>query len=294
MSRTYIQSLFKKGLVTLGGRSIKKGHVLTKGDKVLVDDFIRPDERTLIPNPSLVLQKVHEAGSYWVIDKPSGLPTHPNDFEDTHTVANALLAAYPSAQQVGEDPLRPGIVHRLDTHTSGLLILALTPSSFVHFRTLFNERKVKKSYLALVLGRVEKAGEIHKPIAHHEKNPRKMVVVEKGARFRSTPREATTLYEPINIMEHHTLLLVKTLTGRMHQVRVHLSSIGHPLCGDRLYQKPGDRPKDRSGLTHRHFLHANQITFTDPDGRSVTLSSALPAELQAVVGSDPSLSRAVS
>jgi 23S rRNA-/tRNA-specific pseudouridylate synthase len=139
---------------------------------------------------------------------------------------------------------------------------------------------VKKKYLALVLGDMEAEGVICTPLAHHPTNPRKMVAVTPGARHRSRVREAQTQYVPRERFGDFTLLEVQTRTGRMHQVRVHLSSVGHPLAGDRLYQTSAERQKDRSGLD-RHFLHACRLEFRLPPPNQLKIfESSLPGPLQ--------------
>lgn len=282
LSRSYLHRLIENGTVRVGGKPVKKGHMLRAGDVVQVGAFLLPTERAIAPNPALPFPVVHAARDYVVVDKPPAMPTHPNDFDDASTLANAALARHPEIATVGDDPLRPGIVHRLDGDTSGLIVVALTPLGFAHFRGLFDRREMKKAYLALVLGEVRAAGKIARPLAHHPRNPRKMVVVEPGKSHRSKAREASTEYEPVEAFVGYTLVRARTLTGRMHQVRVHLAGAGYPLCGDALYQEGHHRQKDRSG-SPRHFLHASELAFTDPEGRAVRLTSEPPADLAAVL-----------
>ena len=283
ISRAYIQELIGRGLVQVNGKRVRKGEVVSEGDNVTVDSFILPQERRIDPNPEIPLDIVWKSDDFLVINKPAGLPTHPNDYKDRHSLANALIAHFPIAQGVGDDALRPGIVHRLDTDTSGLLLVALTESTFRQLRKLFDERKVKKKYLALVLGEVRTKGRVDTPVAHHPKNPRKMIVAKPGVTVRSQVREAVTEYEPLEKFKGYTLLVVQTKSGRMHQVRVHLSSIGHPLAGDRIYQTPKDRQTDRSELK-RHFLHASEIAFPLPSSNRVkTFTVSLPSELEALL-----------
>jgi len=284
ISRNYLSDLFSKKSVTVNGSSVKKGHVLKTGDVVVIESFLHPSERTIHPNKARTLPIVHRSEEYVIIDKPYGLPTHPNDYLDTDTVANIMLGMFPQIDGVGDDPLRPGIVHRLDTNTSGLLIVALTAGAFKHFRSLFDAREVKKTYAALVLGSVPASGKVTTSLAHHQKNRRKMIAVERGQSYRSKVREAVSEYEVVESFEGYTLLNIRTLTGRMHQVRVHMSSINHPLCGDRLYQTPKDVQRDTVGLIDRHFLHASLIKFPDMGTKKVVeVCSSLPNELKAIL-----------
>lgn len=286
LSRAYVAELIGNGTVRVNGAPARKGKMLAPGDVVEVEPFLRPEERRIDPSPEIPLSIVFQSEELIVVDKPAGLPTHPNDYSDRSTLANALLARFPEIAEVGDDRLRPGIVHRLDTDTSGLLLVARTEESFRTLRKLFDERKVKKTYWALVLGDVASGGEVTTPVAHHPRNPRKMVAVTSEVRkregFRSRVREAKTLYEPLERFNGYTLLEVRTLTGRMHQVRVHLSSIGHPLAGDRLYQTPKERQNDRLGL-HRHFLHAVKVELEIIKNNHSIFKSDLHFDLRNVV-----------
>lgn len=281
LSRAYVADLIDQGLVRVNGIKVRKAKTLSKGDTIEVDPFLRPEERRIQPNPDLPLKIVWESEEMLVVDKQPNLPTHPNDFQDKETLANILVARFPEISEVGEDPLRPGIVHRLDTNTSGLLLVAKTQEMFLYLRSQFDERKVKKTYQALVLGEVPEKGEIDTPLAHHPTNPRKMVAVthelQKKGRFRSKVREAKTLYEPIETFDDYTLLEVRTLTGRMHQVRVHLASIGHPLAGDKLYQSQKERQQDHLNLD-RHFLHAVKVILHQKGSKELNTYDSIPSD----------------
>ncbi|MFC1890296.1 pseudouridine synthase, partial [Thermodesulfobacteriota bacterium] len=176
ISRAYLQQVIKRGTVLLNGKKAKKGETVCSGDEVIIVEMVHPDERRIGPNDRIDLPVVHKEADFAVIDKPAGLPTHPNNYEDRNTVANAMLAMHPEIEDVGEDRLRPGIVHRLDTNTSGLLAVALTQQAYTHLRKQFDERKVRKEYLALVLGDPPPDGEIDLPLAHHPTDPRRMRV----------------------------------------------------------------------------------------------------------------------
>ena len=264
ISRSYLQQLIGKGLVLVNHKKVKKGSLIRPGDEIEILPFVAPNDRIIEPNPAITYKTVQTYENYVVVEKPPYLPTHPNQFDDRNSFANALVAHHPEVIGIGDDALRPGIVHRLDTNTSGLMLAALTKTGFDELRKLFNERKIHKTYVALVVGSLPKSGTIETDIAHHEKNPRRMVAItSKKVLFRSRRREAKTLYETIESFDGYSLVKMQTLTGRMHQVRVHLSSIGYPLVGDTLYQSPKEKNLDRLGLT-RHFLHATDIEFVDP------------------------------
>ncbi|MEZ4703893.1 MAG: RluA family pseudouridine synthase [Bdellovibrionota bacterium] len=260
VSRAYLQEKLQQGVFKLNGKKAKKGSVVFPQDRLWVEGFVHPDQRRIQVNENLDIVIRQEFDHYAVISKAAGIASHPNRFDDATTVANWIIARFPKAIDVGEDPLRPGIVHRLDTNTSGLMFVAKTQEGYQHLRSLFDARKVQKTYWALVLGQTPSEGRIDFPIAHHEKNPRKMVAIKNDMqRYRSRLRHAQTLYECVHQNEKHSLLRVQTLTGRMHQVRVHLSAIGFPLVGDPLYQN-GHGAKDVSGAK-RHFLHARSLQW---------------------------------
>jgi len=284
-SRSHAARLVRDGQVLVDGRPAAKGADVTAGSTVIVRAFVPPAEREVPANPELPVHVVHEDADVVVLDKPPGLPTHPNRFDDDHTVVSFLLARYPEIRGVGDDRLRPGIAHRLDTDTSGLLVAARTRAAYDHLRHQFDLRHVEKDYLALVLG-VPRAleGEIDLPLGHHPSDPRRMVAVTgERVRTRGDPRPARTRYETIERFgTEFALLRVATLSGRMHQVRVHLDAIGHPLAGDVLYLGPRRRKRDSSGL-ERHFLHAARLAFEHPAGGRLELRSPLPPDLAATL-----------
>ncbi len=264
ISRSYLQQMIEEGKIWVNRKKSRKGNVLQAGDKIEILPFVQPDDRIIEASSAVQFHVLREFENYIVLEKPPFLPTHPNQFLDRNTLANGLVARYPQIIGVGDDSLRPGIVHRLDTNTSGVMLAALTADGFKELRNLFNVRKIHKTYLALVIGNITMPGSIDTDLAHHVKNPRKMVAVTSDTMsYRSTKRQARTLYEPIEAFGDYTLVRVQTLTGRMHQVRVHMASIGHPLVGDELYQSPKEKNLDKLGLT-RHFLHAVSIEFVDP------------------------------
>ncbi len=283
ISRSYVQRAIEGGQVTVGDRRRAKGFLLSEGDEVRLDRFVRPDERTLAPNASLAVGIVHEDEHLLVIDKPAGMPVHPNDYDDTGTVVNFLLSSYPEVVGVGEGPLRPGIVHRLDTGTTGLLLVARTARAYEGLKSQFVERRVRKHYYALALGDVASPGRIDSPLAHDPKNARRMKVVATAEEFaKLNARDALTEYEPWQRLSGDaTLLWVAILTGRMHQIRVHLASLGHPLCGDLLYQNSAQKSRDLSRLA-RPGLHAARLKLDHPvSGRPLLFESPLPEDLSA-------------
>ncbi|HEV8325822.1 MAG TPA: RluA family pseudouridine synthase [Myxococcota bacterium] len=288
VSRSYAARLVAAGQVAVDGRPARKGEEVTSGMVVAVHGFVPPAERALAANPEIAVHVAFEDADVVVVDKPPRLPSHPNRWEEDRTLVSFLLARYPEMRDVGDDPLRPGIAHRLDTDTSGLLLAARNDPAWRAVRAQFDARTVEKEYLALVLGVPrDGAGEIVMPVGHHPGDPRRMVAVTGDrVRTRGEPRPATTRYEVLERFGGATplaLLRVQTLTGRMHQVRVHLDAIGHPLAGDTLYLGPRRRKRDTSGLD-RHFLHAARLCFTHPTRATrLDLRAPLPPDLEAAL-----------
>jgi len=236
----------------------------------------------LKPNPSIKLKVVFENKDIVVIDKPSGLTVHPVNPEQDDTLVNGLIASYPEIKNVGDDALRPGIVHRLDKDTSGLMVVAKNNTAFEYLKKQFAERKVIKKYLALVCGQVkDKRGIITKAISLSKKDHKK-----RSALLDDKAKKAWTEYQVLKIFKDYTLLEVKPKTGRTHQIRVHLASIGHPLAGDKQYKfKRQPWPEN----LNRQFLHAAYLKFQLPDGKIMEFKSELPKNLEEVIGTVPNL-----
>lgn len=220
---------------------------------------------------------IHAEDDFLALDKPAGIAVHRGAGVKGETVVDWLVEKYPEIQRVGDDPKeRPGIVHRLDKDTSGVMIVARSQQAFEDLKQLFKERKIEKTYLALVLGAPKKkSGTIDAPIGRSAANPTKRGT---GARARGS-RTAVTEYRTLERLGAWTLLEAKPKTGRMHQIRVHLASIGHPVAGDRTY---GGSRTALPGLG-RQFLHAWRLSFSYPEGRRWQFEAALPEDLDAVL-----------
>lgn len=224
---------------------------------------------------------VFESPDFIVINKPAGLLTHPvNEKDASPSVVSWLIEKYPEIKGVGEDlpagrqVLRPGIVHRLDKETSGLMIIARTQEAFIYFKKQFQEHRIKKTYLALVYGILKnKEGTIDSPLGK--------IGAKQTTRIHGTrdlkERSAVTDYKVLKEYGDYSLLEVSPQTGRTHQIRVHLKSIGHPIVGDLLYGSPRGRAAAR-GI--RLFLHAQKLAFTSPTGQAFAFEADLPPELE--------------
>ena len=240
----------------------------------------RPSPTCISMNPT----QLYINEDFLIIDKPSGLVVHPANINDTqNSVVSWLIKKYPEIKNVGEDPARPGIVHRLDKETSGLMLIARTQEAFKYFKKQFQERKINKTYIALVHGIVKKdEGFVDVPLGKIGTKQTTKITGKKQL----VPREAYTEFKvlqrfenpPKSIIENPlTLLEVYPKTGRMHQIRVHLNHINYPILCDPLY---GGRRKTCPPQLGRLFLHATKISFITQQGKEMTFSSDLAPELK--------------
>lgn len=268
-SRAQIQELIRTGRVRVDGRVVKPSYRLESGDQVMAE--VPPLEPvTLKPQP-IPLDIVYEDGDVLVVNKPPGLVVHPAPGHEEGTLVNALLAYDPELARAGTE--RPGIVHRLDKGTSGLIIVARHPAALHYLQRAFAERKVEKVYLALVEGHLQPPqGLIDAPVGRDPRNRKKMAVLAKGG------RPAQTAYRVLELLDEYTLIEVQPLTGRTHQIRVHLAALGHPVAGDRVY----GRRRQHLEL-ERPFLHAWQLRLKLPSGVEHTFVAPLPSDLRRVL-----------
>lgn len=274
-SRAYLRKQIKSDAVSVNKEIKKPSYILKENDKVAAE-ILPPPKISLEPDATIVLKIVYEDNNVIIIDKPAGLTVHPSETKKGGTLVNALIAYYPPLRQVGDDPIRPGLVHRLDKDTSGLMIIAKNNFAFEWLKKQFQERKVQKKYLALVVGAPkESSGIIKTYLARSKSDPTKQQVGIKPI-----DREAITEYKTVKNFRDFTLFEVHPKTGRMHQIRVHLAWLGCPVAGDIKYgRKTMPVP---AGLT-RQFLHATELTITLPDGQKKTLMSPLPENLKQTI-----------
>jgi 23S rRNA pseudouridine1911/1915/1917 synthase len=265
ISRSYVKRLLDGGLVTIDGRVPKASEKVSEGAEIAVE--VPPPEELSLEPQRIPVTIIYQDNDIIVVDKPAGLTVHPAPGHPSGTLVNALLALCPDLQGIA-GTLRPGIVHRLDKDTSGLLVVAKNDRAMRALQSQLAERHVHKTYLALVHGvPTPREGQIEAPIGRSPKNRKKMAVIENG-------REATTRYKVREELRGHALLEVEPVTGRTHQIRVHLSAIGHPIVGDSVYGRP-------SPVLDRQFLHAWRLAFAMPlGGRQVEFESPLPPDLR--------------
>lgn len=279
LSRSFVQRLIGEGRLTADGQPLRSNAVVAPGTALELD--VPPPEAAphLAPDPSIPVRVAYEDADVLVVDKPAGLVVHPSPGHWDGTLVNALLARAPDgADGYGgiAGVRRPGIVHRLDRDTSGLLMVAKSDAAQSSLMAQLKARRVKKTYLALAAGALEAAvGRIEAPIGRDPKNRQRMAVVTDG-------RQAVTGYRVRERLPGWTLLELDLITGRTHQIRVHLAALGHPVAGDPVYGT-GTSRRGPDGLD-RLFLHAWRLEFTTPsDGRLVRVESPLPAELETVL-----------
>ena len=273
MSRRLVRRLIAEGAVCVNGRPAAKGVRVAPGDRVTLPDL----PATITPEPGLALAVLHEDDALVALDKPGGMPGHALDPRQRGTAAAFLLARYPEMADVG-DPLAPGLVHRLDSGTSGLLVAARTRAAHCALRAALRARAVEKRYLAWVAGDASAldGARVALPLAHDPRDRRRMLPATAGVR--AWPAE--TRLAIVAAGRERSLVEATILTGVTHQVRVHLAARGHPVLGDVLY---GGAP---AGLPRgRHALHAAGLTLPHPtDGRPLSLSALLPADMAALDG----------
>lgn len=274
-SRTRVQQLITRGAVRVNGRASKPGYALRAGDEILIDlQYQAPRTREAEPRP-LPLDIVYEDMDLLVVNKAPGMVVHPAPGHSADTLVNALLARYPDLPDTG-DGERPGIVHRLDRDTSGLLLVAKNAHAQAALIEQMRRREIVKRYLALVEGVIAlDQGSIDAPIGRDPRHRQQMAVTAVGS------RQARTHFRVLERFARHTLLLIQLETGRTHQIRVHLKAIGHPVTGDPIY---GSGNITRGLELRRQFLHACQIQLAHPSsGLPLDLEAPLPEDLQAVL-----------
>ncbi len=273
LSRSYVQQLISEGQITVDGRLARPSLALRGGECLRVS--VPPPQPTDLRPEAIPLLIVYEDDDLVVIDKSAGMVVHPAPGHSSGTLVNALLARYPTMQVNGS--VRPGIVHRLDQETSGLLVVARHDQAMQALTEQQRARSMLKLYLAVVEGRFkEPEGLIDAPIGRHPTDRLRMSV-----HFGSTAREARTYYRVREELGDYTLLEVRLETGRTHQIRVHMLHRSRPILGDQTYG--GRRQRASFGL-RRQFLHAYRLGFRHPrDQRWCEFEAPLPADLQAVL-----------
>ncbi len=268
LTRSQIQKLVEEGKAQVNGELRRSGYRLKEGDKVVIE---YEEQAPMVIQPENIVLDIIESDVHIVVlNKPAGMVVHPGAGNFQGTLVNALLFHYPEVQNLGAAD-RPGLVHRLDKDTSGVMVVARTRNAYIELQRQFRKREVQKIYLGLVWGKFsEKEGRITWAIGRHYKHGQKISVKT------NKPRDAETRYKVVREFEKFSLLEIKPVTGRTHQIRVHFSAAGQPVVGDRLYGHSQRKVKQP-----RLFLHAHKLAFLHPaTGKWVEYTSPLPEDLQ--------------
>lgn len=274
LSRSAAQKLIDQGRVTVNGATRDASHFVRAGDAIIVR--LPPPEFTVPQAEDIPLVLLYEDDDVIAIDKPAGTVVHPGAGNASGTLVNALLSRLPGIALVG-DAQRPGIVHRLDKETSGIVLVAKTDAAHRRLQLQFKTRKIKKTYWAMCIGDMQPAsGVIDKPIGRDPSHRQRMAIVAGG-------REAITQYRVMELTHYedraYSWVKAFPLTGRTHQIRVHFASLGFPIVGDLLYGAKRDPLSKR--IAPRHLLHAGELQFEHPtSGATIKLHSPLPPDMQ--------------
>jgi 23S rRNA pseudouridine1911/1915/1917 synthase len=291
LSRSKIQKMIKEGEILVNEKKAKCAQIVEEKDKIRIKKT-KSDKKTL-KEENLKIEVLYEDKNILVINKPAGIVVHPGEGNShlqgtiVHSILNKISEELKKSKEDNKIQ-RPGIIHRLDKDTSGALIIAKTEFAFNFFIQQFKERKIKKEYVALVFGKpIHPEGKINSPIGRSLKNRKKMTIEETG-------KEAVTEYKVEKTMELEegffvSLLKIKIPTGRTHQIRVHMSAIGHPVVGDQIYgsQKLNKKFEEKVAIK-RQFLHAKKITFILPEKKPTsktkkTITAPLSKDLQDIL-----------
>lgn len=260
MSRAKAKKMIAAGSIRLNGRHCVKGALLERGDVVTLEALPQPTEFRALASDDARVVTVHEDDACVVVSKPAGMPSHPLAADETGTVANVLVARYPEMAGVGYSKREPGLVHRLDTDTSGLVLAARTVEAFERLRDALRAGQIDKRYQALCVGRVEAPDAITTAIARKDATSMRVCRDAIETERHGGHRARTEILSAEHLDGERSLIEVRARSARRHQIRVHLASIGHPLVGDVLYGGPPDLP--------HHALHASVIRVDDVDVRA--------------------------
>ncbi len=277
LPRAALSAAIERGDILLNQRVVRKSRRLEAGETVSILCLPPPPVVALQPNAFISLNILYADPCLLALDKPAGLPVHPLRGDETQTLANGLIAQYPELAGIGDNPLFPALIHRLDTDTSGVVIAARTPAAYAHLRGQIRAQTVRKTYQALVHGRVTESARLVHRLAHHPQHPGRMVIARNNAAGSGAFR-AETHIAILRRFTDFTYLEVVIFTGVTHQIRCQLAAVNHPIAGDTVYC--ARKWRDRLPLA-RQFLHAAAIEFEHPSrGARIRIESPLPDELQ--------------
>ncbi len=283
ITRGEIIRQIKNENILVNGKKVKPSYILKENDDISIIKE-QGSMNNIMPNRNIKLEIIYQDENIIVVNKPAGMQVHPVKSLSDHgaslddTLVNGLLYHFPETESVGEDPMRPGIVHRLDKDTSGVMVVARNQKAFFKLKEKFKNKKVVKKYWAVLVGRMEnKKGRIEKSIARSS-DYRKQIIA--GKKTRTKIREAVTEYKCLKDLNGYCLVEVTPKTGRMHQIRVHMTSIGHSVAGDKKYFfKSKDKNKKVFG---RQMLHAKTLEF-ELEGQKMKFEADLPKDFKEAI-----------
>jgi 23S rRNA pseudouridine1911/1915/1917 synthase len=276
-SRRDAREMVARGAVRLNGSRAVKAAIVRAGDNVEVE--ASPELAAIEPEPENEIEVLFEDAAVVVVNKPGGVPCHPLRPGERGTLMNAVVARFPEIATVGYKPIEGGLIHRLDNGTSGALLIARSIEAFSILRPAIRSGVIKRKYLALVAGHLKMPLTLNAPIAHHPKNPRRMIAAsDESDTWRLAARPALSRIEPITRIETFTLVSVVPSTGVRHQIRVHLASAGFPIVGDELYGGPSTQLQ--SG---RFWLHLSEMEFESPVSGATKVSAPIPKDLAGLI-----------
>lgn len=264
MSRSQIKKSIDSGEILVNSKKVKAGYLLNKNDEISLN-FKGKDE---LKAENIEFDILYEDDHIAVISKPQDLVVHPGSGNFDHTLVSGLLYKFDKLG-TSSDPLRPGIVHRLDKDTSGLMIIAKSEKAYLKLVEDFKNKKIEKSYLAIAEGKLEEEGIINEPIGRDPRQRKKMTVIYKNS------KEAITMYKVLKQYNNHALVLIDLITGRTHQIRVHFSHINHPVLGDLVY---GHKNKYK---INKQMLHSYKLKFKHPiSGETLEIKDKFPVRFK--------------
>jgi len=275
ITRSAAASLIESGAVQINGKTATKSLKISEGDSVTVE-LPKPQLCEAVPE-DIPLDIVYEDSDVVVVNKPQGMVVHPAPGHTSGTLVSALMFYCKDSLSDINGVIRPGIVHRIDRDTSGLLAVAKNNKAHLALAAQLEDHTLSRVYYTIVCGHLNEKGSVDAPIARHPSDRQKMAVVKGG-------RDAVTHYESIEELGQYTFARMRLETGRTHQIRVHMAHIGHPIIGDPVYGRPTQFEKHHPSLFKGQMLHAGELTFVHPStGEKVTVKAPLPENFQSAL-----------
>lgn len=277
-SRRFFQIAIKEKQILVNNKKTTSNYQLKPEDEITIDipEKVSFDFRVKAEK-NIPFEIIFEHADFLIINKPAGISVHPSEKETSGTLVNGLLEKFPEIKNIGENSLRPGIVHRLDKETSGILIVVKNQPAFKYFKQLFQDRKIQKTYLAWAWGNLKnKTGKIEAYLGKSSQNPTKQAVSHNPKKL-INPKTALTNYQVLEEQEDKSLIELKPKTGRKHQLRLHLHSLGHPIVGDKKYFNKKIKALNKN--FSRHLLHAQKIEFEYLNNKKYQFESELPGDM---------------